>query len=77
MLDIDSVLEKIIPEIYTKSKDYLSPIIDENARVENYFAVIILGKLDKLKKEKLISNFDFQYLVKETKRKHVDFLIIL
>jgi hypothetical protein len=77
MINIDLVIDKIIQEVYTKSKDYLSLIINENARVENYFSVIILGKLDKLKKEKLISNFDFQYLVKENKRKHVDFLIEL
>ena len=77
MLKIDLVIDKLINEIYTKSKDYLSLIIDENARVENYFSVIILGKLDNLKKDNLISNFDFQHLVKENKRKHIDFLIKL
>jgi hypothetical protein len=75
MLDIDSVLEKIIHEIYTKSKDYLSPIIDENARVENYFSVIILGILEELKKQKIILNYEFQHLVNENKRKHIDFFI--
>ncbi|WP_297514107.1 hypothetical protein [Flavobacterium sp.] len=77
MLKIDLVIDKLINEIYTKSKDYLSLIIDENARVENYFSVIFLGKLDNLKKDNLISNYKFQHLVTENKRNHIDLFITI
>lgn len=77
MLKIDLVIDKLINEIYTKSKDYLSLIIDENARVENYFSVIILGKLNELKKDNLISNYKFQHLINENNRKHIDLFITI
>jgi len=77
MLKIDLVIDKIIKEICKKSKDYLSLIIDENARVENYFSIIILGELYKLKKNNLISNYKFQHLINENERNHIDLFITI
>lgn len=77
MIKIELLIDKILNEIITLSKDYLPIIINENARVENYFSVVTLGIFNELKREKLILNYKFQHLIVENKRKHIDFLIEL
>lgn len=75
MIKIQFLIDKIIDEITAKSKDYLPLIINVNARVENYFSILILGLLHKLKSEKVISNYEFQFLLNGNKRNHIDFFI--
>jgi hypothetical protein len=75
MLAIDNLIEKLIDGITNQSKNHLPLIINENARVENYFSIIILSLLDKFKSNNSIDEFKFQHLVNENKRKHIDFYI--
>lgn len=75
MIKIQFLIDKIIDEITDKSNGYLPLIINENARVENYFSILIIGLLHKLKSEKVISNYEFQHLLNGNKRNHIDFII--
>lgn len=74
---IDFLFNEIIKEIINKSEDYLPLIINENTRVENYFSIIILSLLNKLKTNNHINEFKFQHHINENKRKHIDLFITI
>ena len=78
MLDLVSLLKQIRLHCYSETRNYLDIIVEQNARVENHFSVLLLVLFEKLKKNCLIKDYEFQYLLKSpcNKRNHIDFLII-
>ncbi|HAH54546.1 MAG TPA: hypothetical protein DCM02_04485, partial [Flavobacterium sp.] len=76
MEKIDILIEELVNEITEQSNNYLPLIINENARVENYFSIIILGLFSKLKNEQIITQYKFQHHINGENRKHIDFFII-
>lgn len=77
MNQIQQIIDQIINDISNKCKKHIELIIDSNARVENYFSVIILNTLFELKNNQIISNYKFQYPIfsKNANRKHIDYMI--
>jgi len=71
------LIDQIINDISDKSNKHIDLIIDSNARVENYFSVIILDTLYELKNNQIISNYEFQHPIfsENENRKHIDFMI--
>jgi hypothetical protein len=77
-MDIEKLIVQIESEICKGIKPFLDLIIVENARIENYFSVIVLKALSELRTKKKIRSYKFQHLLtnSENKRKHIDFFIV-
>lgn len=70
---INAILEQLAQTINNYSKNYIDSIVQECARVENYFAVQILGELKKMEAENKINGLVFQKHLPGENRKHIDF----
>lgn len=75
---IEWLIAHVESEICIRIKPYLDLIIEENARVENYFSVIVLKALSELRSKKKVRSYKFQHLLTNSnnKRKHIDFFIV-
>lgn len=67
------ILEQLAHTITEQSKKHLTEIVQECARVENYFTVLILGELKKVEAENKINGLVFQKHLPGENRKHIDF----
>jgi hypothetical protein len=78
MKNIQRILDKIRFDIEAECFTTIDLIVDQNARVENYFSVLILKSLSELKGTGEIISFELQYLLsnKKNKRHHFDFCIL-
>ena len=70
---INAILEQLAQTINNYSKNYIDLIVQECARVENYFTVLILGDLKKIEAENKINGLVFQKHLPGENRKHIDF----
>jgi len=75
MIYLQTLFTTIRDKIAFESKDTINLIIQENTRVENYFAVIIIKILSELKEKEEIDNFEFQKFLTGENRQHIDFYI--
>lgn len=77
MLELPSLLKQIRLHCYSETKNHIELIVEQNSRIENYFSVLIIILLAKLKSNNKITDYKFQYLLinPNDKRKHIDFLI--
>ena len=77
MLELLSLLKQIRLHCYSETKNHIELIVEQNSRIENYFSVLIIILLAKLKSNNKITDYKFQYLLTNTydKRKRIDFLI--
>ena len=75
MIEIVKLLKKIQTDIVSQSENVIDLIIKQNARVENYFSVIIISTLSKLKEKGEIIDYEFQHFISGRKRQHIDFYI--
>ncbi len=71
--NLNLVLKNLIHAITEQSKCHLDYIVQESARVENYFTVLMLGELKSMVLNNIISNLEFQKHLQGKKRKHIDF----
>ena len=78
MLDLAGLLEQIRTHCESETKNHIDLIVEQNSRVENYFTVLIIILLEKLKTDNKIIDYKFQYLLNTQydKRQHIDFLLI-
>lgn len=70
---INTILEQVFQTISEQSKNHLVSIVQECARVENYFTVLILGELKKMEAENKINGLIFQKHLQGESRMHIDF----
>lgn len=75
MLELPSLLKQIRCHCYSETKNHIDLIVEQNSRIENYYSVLIIILLAKLKSNNKIIDYKFQYLLTNDKRKHIDFLI--
>ncbi len=66
-------MEQLFQIINNYSKKHIDLIVQECARVENYFTVLILGELKKIEAENKINGLVFQKHSPGESRKHIDF----
>lgn len=77
MLTLDSLIAQISSQCCYETKSHIDLIVKQNSRVENYFSVLILILLERLRIEEKIVDYNFQYLFFDSNdhRKHIDFYI--
>ena len=77
MLGLSILLESIRIGCFQETKNHLNLIVEQNARVENYFSVLLIKLFDEFRFSNKIKNYKFQYLLfnSEDKRIHIDFFI--
>lgn len=71
--NINTIIEQLVQTINDHSKNYIDLIVQECARVENYFTVVMLGELKKMEAENKINGLVFQKHLPGENRKHIDF----